>query len=77
MPGEPAVVVQLREQLAALAAAVAQRDVVIEQLRAEDAELRRQLGLNSRNSSKPPSSEGLAKPAPRSLRRCGVRKPGG
>ena len=40
------------------------------------AELEARLGQNPRNSSKPPSSEGLAKPAPRSLRRRSGRKPG-
>jgi transposase len=34
---------------------------VIEELRAENAELRRRLGLDSCNSSKPPSSDGLKK----------------
>lgn len=84
MPDESAAVAELREQLAVLLGALAQRDAVIGELRAElvaaaaeIAELRRQLGQNSRNSSKPPSSDGLAKPAPRSLRRRGARKPGG
>jgi transposase len=45
-------------------------------LSAEVAELRARLGQNPRNSSKPPSSEGLAKPAPRRLRRKSGRKPG-
>jgi hypothetical protein len=43
---------------------------VIEALRAEVAELLRQLGQHSQNSSKPPSSDSpFAKPAPKSLRR--------
>lgn len=63
---------------------LAQRDVLIEALsaelgaaRARIAELEARLGQSSRNSSKPASSGGLAKPAPKSLRRRGVRKPGG
>ena len=42
------------EELAALAVRQAEQ---IEQLKTEIAELRRQLGQNSRNSSKPPSSD--------------------
>ena len=51
---------------------------MVEALRAEVAELRRQLGSNSQNSSKPPSTDSpFDKPAPKSLRRKGGRKPGG
>jgi transposase len=46
-------------------------------LRARVEELEAQLRMNSRNSSKPPSSDGLAKPAPKSLRTKSGRKPGG
>jgi transposase len=45
-------------------------------LSAEVAELRARLAQNSQNSSKPPSGEGLAKPAPRSLRKKSGRGPG-
>jgi transposase len=61
-----------------LAAENAQLRAVIELLQAEVAELKRRLGQNSRNSSKPPSSDSpFAKPAPKSLRRSSDRKPGG
>jgi transposase len=61
------------DELAALVAS--QRELIVV-LQARVAELERRLGLNSRNSSKPPSSDGLAKPAPRSLRKQSGRKPG-
>ena len=49
-----------------------------ETLQAENAELKRRLGMNSTNSSQPPSSDSpFTKPAPRSLRRRSGRKPGG
>ena len=47
-------------------------------VRDEVAELKRQVGQNSRNSSKPPSSDSpFTKPAAKSLRRRSGRKPGG
>ncbi len=57
----------------------AQLDVLrgqVAALAAEVADLRSQVGKNSRNSSKPPSSDGLGKPAPKSLRGRSGRKPG-
>jgi transposase len=61
------------EQLRELAR---QQARVIAELAARVADLERRLGLNSRNSSKPPSSDGLAKPPPRSLRKGSGRRPG-
>ncbi len=53
----------LQEQIRALQEAVRQ--------------LQSQLHKNSRNSSKPPSSDGLNKPAPKSLRVAGEKPTGG
>ena len=47
------------------------------QLKARVAELEARLNQNSRNSSKPPGSDSpFVKPAPKSLRKKGVRRPG-
>jgi transposase len=60
-----------REELASTKAALATANARI-------AELEARLGINPDNSSKPPSSRGLDKPAPKpkSLRKSGQRKPG-
>ena len=55
---------------------LAQRDALIAVLAGRVAELEARLAKNSRNSSKPPSSDGLGKPAPKSLRKPSGRKPG-
>ena len=88
MPGEEgppsyevlaAVVASLRGELAEAVAALGQARAELAGARKQIAELEARLKQNPRNSSRPPSSEGLAKPAPkpRSLRKKSGRKPGG
>ena len=74
-----ALVASLRRELAEMAGALAQARTELAGARERIAELEARLNQNPRNSSKPPSSEGLAKPAPkpRSLRKRSGRKPGG
>lgn len=54
----------------------AQQQVIVE-LQARVVDLEARLASSSRNSSKPPSSDGSGRPAPKSLRAKSARRPGG
>lgn len=72
-----ALVVQQAQVINELRVRVAALEAENVRLRAENAELKRRLGMNSTNSSQPPTSDGLAKPTRKSLRGKTNRKPGG
>ena len=76
MPEMPSIV-ELLERLAVMEQALARANERIEVLEAENAGLRRRLGQSPRNSNMPPSAQGLAKPAPKSLRGRSGRRTGG
>jgi transposase len=67
---------ELREEVVSLRTMMAEQARLIERLTVEMAELRARLAMNSRNSSKPPSSDGYAKPAPKSRRVRSGKKQG-
>jgi hypothetical protein len=62
---------------AQLRAIIAEQAELIKRLTSRVEYLEAQLAKNSGNSGKPPSSDGLKKPAPKSQREKGKRKAGG
>src|ERR1017187_3774838 len=83
VPSAPDEVAALRVANARLRQVIEAKDTEVlvlreqlEVLQAEVAGLRARLGASSRTSSRPPSSDGLGRPAPRSLRGKSGRKPG-
>lgn len=68
---------QLLQQVDSLTATISAQTALIAQLNQTIQELKEQLNKNSQNSSKPPSSDGFKKPAPKSLRKSSGRKAGG
>lgn len=69
------------QQLTLIVSSLTQTVEELKQMLAEQREvianLQEQLNKNSHNSSKPPSSDGYKKPAPKSLRKPSGKKPGG
>ncbi|MGD0561351.1 MAG: IS66 family transposase [Streptosporangiaceae bacterium] len=69
--------IEALQQLAAgKDAAIAALAAQVEELTGQVADLAARVAQNSKNSSKPPSADGLGKPAPKSLRKKTGRKPG-
>ena len=68
---------ELKKQVAELMATTRQIVAQVKDLTDKNATLTERLNMNSKNSSKPPSTDGFQKPAPKSLRKSSGKKPGG
>ena len=66
----------LKQLLQSLSNSIDRQTATIEQLNLTIKELNEKLGKNSKNSSKPPSSDGLKKPVTKSLRQSSGKKAG-
>jgi transposase/uncharacterized coiled-coil protein SlyX len=77
LQGEEAIVALFHESLGAQALVIQQLQETIAHLESRLQAWEDEKAKNSRNSSKPPSSDGLSKPRPRSLRQSSGRKRGG
>lgn len=68
---------QMEKTLQVMAATLESMNRTLEKQAQTIAELNEKLNKNSKNSSKPPSSDGLKKPSPKSLRKPSGKKQGG
>ena len=69
LQGEEGVVALIAQLVSAFLTILQQQQEIIDQLKARIQTLEDQKAQNSRNSSKPPSSDGLKKPRPKSQRK--------
>ncbi len=70
-------IAELEEIIRQQAATIEALTQEIAELKLIIADLQEKLNRNSHNSSKPPSTDGLGKPKPQSLRKRSGKKPGG